>query len=271
MRRLFARAIGWMTCVVVVSAQNPQRSPRPLPANLPESNPYTSATDLELGRKLYQGRCGHCHGLSGEGGRGAVLNAGNFRRGGSDRELFVTIRTGIPNTEMPGAFNLPEIEIWRVVGYVQQLARQGTPERSTGDAAAGAIVYQKNSCATCHRIEAAGGFMGPDLTDVGGKRALRHLRASIVDPSVDIPLEYRSVAVTDRRGRNVSGIHLNEDEYSIHLRDNEGNLRSFMKSDLSGITLPRQSLMPSYASLPAVDVENLVAYLSSLRPASKLP
>ncbi|PYR54569.1 MAG: hypothetical protein DMF85_21960, partial [Acidobacteria bacterium] len=136
MRTRTALAIGWITCVALVSAQNPERRPRPLPSNLPETNPFTSATDLEIGRKLYQGRCGHCHGQSGEGGRGAVLNAGNFRRGGSDRELFVTIRNGIPNTEMPGAFNLPDIEIWRVVGYVQQLARQGTAERSAGDAVA---------------------------------------------------------------------------------------------------------------------------------------
>ena len=77
------------------------------------------------------------------------------------------------------------------------------------------------------------------------------------------------MSVTDRRGRNVSGIHLNEDEYSIHLRDIDGNLRSFMKTELTGITLPRQSLMPAYASLPPVDVENLVAYLSSLRPARR--
>jgi putative heme-binding domain-containing protein len=270
MRTLAALAIGCITGVALVPAQNPQRQPRPLPSNLSETNPFTSARDLEIGRKLYQGRCGHCHGQSGEGGRGAVLTSGNFRRGGSDRELFVTIRNGIPNTEMPGAFNLPDIEVWRVVGYVQQLARQGTAERSPGDPAAGAIVYQRNGCATCHRIDAAGGFIGPDLTDIGAKRALRHLRESIVDPSADIPLDYRLVSVTDRRGRDVSGIHLNEDEHSLHLRDLEGNLRSFMKTELTRITLPRQSLMPAYASLPPVDVENLVAYLSSLRPA-KLP
>ena len=98
---------------------------------------------------------------------------------------------------------------------------------------------------------------------------MRHLRQSIVDPNADLPLDYRSVSVTDAKGKTTSGIHLNEDEYSVHLRDLTGNLRSFMKSELKEITLPRQSLMPAYPSLSAADLENLVAYLGSLRPARK--
>src|SRR5207247_2576278 len=37
-------------------------------------------------------------------------------------------------------------------------------------------------------------------------------------------------------------------------------------SELKDIKLPRESLMPAYTSLPKADLENLVAYLSSLRP-----
>ena len=270
MRTVWLIACCWISCIVWASAQGGgARQPRPLPANLPETNPYSSAADLAIGRKLFIGRCGQCHGQNGEGGRGAVLNTGRFRYGGSDRELFVTIRNGIANTEMPGAFNLPEIEIWRMVGFVQQLGRQGATEQSSGDAAAGADVYQKNACSTCHTIGGQGGFLGPDLTDVGAKRALRYIRESIVDPSADISFDYRPVEVIDRTGKSVTGVHLNEDEYSIHLRDLSGNLRSFMKTDLKEIKLPRQSLMPAYASLPAGDLENLVAYLGTLRPDRK--
>ena len=62
----------WLACVLSAAAQAPPRQARPAPANLPEVNPYTSAADLAIGRAIYNGRCGHCHGLSGEGGRGAV-------------------------------------------------------------------------------------------------------------------------------------------------------------------------------------------------------
>jgi putative heme-binding domain-containing protein len=255
----------WLACVLAASAQNPRQA-RQAPANLPDVNPYASAADIAIGRSIYNGRCGHCHGLGGEGGRGAVLSAGRFRYGGSDRDLFITIRSGVPDTEMPGV-NIPDMEVWRLVAYVQQLGRQGGSDPITGDAAAGAAVYARAACAQCHTIGGQGGFLGPDLTEIGDRRAVRHLRQSIVDPGADIALDYRPVTVTDAKGTATSGVHLNEDEYSIHLRDLAGNLRSFMKSELKGMTLPRQSLMPAYPALTATDVENLVAYLASLRPA----
>jgi putative heme-binding domain-containing protein len=260
----------WLACVLSAAAQAPPRPARTA-ASLPETNPFTSATDIALGRAVYNGRCGQCHGLEGEGGRGAALNTGRFRHGGSDRELFLTIRNGIPNTEMPGAGNLTDMEVWRMVGYVQQLGRRGASEPITGDATAGAAVYANAACAQCHTVDGRGGHLGPDLSDIGARRAVRHLRQSIADPSADIPLDYRPVTVVDARGTTIGGIHLNEDEYSIHLRDLAGNLRSFMKSELKGVTLPRQSLMPAYPALTPADLENLVAYLASLKPARVAP
>jgi hypothetical protein len=44
-----------------------------------------------------------------------------------------------------------------------------------------------------------------------------------------------------------------------------------MKTEVKEFTLPRQSLMPSYASLAPADVENLVAYLGSLQPPRRAP
>src|SRR6266511_83706 len=258
-------------CVLSAAAQTPGRQARPAPANLPETNPYSSAADIAMGRAVYIGRCGHCHGQNGEGGRGAVLNTGLFRHGGSDRELFLTIRNGIPDTEMPGSANLLDLEIWRMVGYVQQLGRQGASDPSSGDAAAGAAVYARSACAQCHTIDGQGGYLGPDLTGIGARRAVRHLRQSIVDPNADVGLDYRSISVTDLKGATTTGIHLNEDEYSVHIRDVSGSSRSFMKRELKEIALPRQSLMPAYPSLTAADLENLVAYLASLRPARRPP
>src|SRR4029453_3356641 len=160
--------------VVSALAQDAPRPARSASSDVPDTNPYSSAADLEIGRRLYNGRCGHCHGLNGEGGRGAVLNAGRFRRGGTDRELFQIVRTGIPDTEMPGAAILPSPDIWRLVAYVKQLSKQGTSEPSRGDVTAGAIVYERNGCATCHSIDRKGGFLGPDLTGIGSRRAVRH-------------------------------------------------------------------------------------------------
>jgi putative heme-binding domain-containing protein len=259
--KILAIAMVCLCCDLPSTAQ-----PRQNVSAITQTNPYSSAVDLEAGRKLYLGRCGHCHGQSGEGGRGAVLNSGRFRHGGSDRELYTVIRNGIPNTEMPGAFRLPEVEIWRMVAYVKQLGQQGASDPVTGDATAGSAVYAKNGCDQCHTIRGEGGFAGPDLTDIGAKRALRHLRESLTNPDADIPLDFRSVSVTTSAGKSIRGIHLYEDEYSIHLREMSGALRSFLKSELTQVELPRRSMMPAYSALSGTDVENLIAYLSSLRP-----
>lgn len=252
--------------ILSAAAQQTGAPSRPGPANLPLTNPFTSASDVEAGRRLYVGRCGHCHGQSGEGGRGAVLTAGQFRHGESDRDLFLIVRSGIPNTEMPGSPNLQETDLWRIVAYVRQLSRQGAAEPITGDAAAGALVYQRHACSRCHNLDGQGGFLGPALTDIGVRRASRYLRQSIVDPNADIPLDYRSVQVITATGTTVVGIHLNEDEYSIHVREMNGALRSFLKSELKATTLTGESLMPAYASLSKEELDNLVAYLSAPRP-----
>lgn len=264
-RKAFLMAGCWIVWPVYALAQQPAAQSPPGSASLPENNPYSTAADVEAGRRLYLGRCGPCHGLSGEGGRGAVLNGGQFQRADSDRDLFMIVRNGIPNSEMPGAQSSPEIEIWRTVAYVRQLSRQGSPEPITGDPAAGAVVYQRRGCTACHTIDGQGGVLGPDLTGIGAKRSVRYLRESIVNPNADIPLDHRSVAVVTAAGTTVTGIHLNEDEYSVHLRDTSGVPRSFLKSELKEITLTGQSLMPAYPSLSRDDLENLVAYLSSLR------
>ena len=264
-RNILLGACCWVASVMIAPAQGRGGQSLPGPPILPANNPHASAADVEAGRILYVGRCGHCHGQTGEGGRGAVLNTGQFHHGESDRDLFLIVRTGIPNSEMPGSAGLSEVELWRVVAYVRQLSRQGAPEPVTGDAAAGALVYQSRGCARCHTIDGQGGFMGPDLTDLGTKRSVRYVRESIVNPNADIPLDYRSVAVITAAGTRVAGIHLNEDEYSIHLRDTSGILRSFLKSELAEIRLTGESLMPAYASLSKDELDNLVAYLSSLR------
>ena len=234
-------------------------------ANLPEKNPLASEADIAIGRQLFLGRCALCHGQDGEGGRGAALNTGQFRHGTSDREMFMTVRNGISNTEMPGTF-LTDPEVWRLVAYVKRLGLTRAPEeKASGDPQAGRAVYESQGCASCHRIDGSGSDLGPDLSAVGAQSSLRYLRDSIVNPSAYIPLSYRSVNVTSASGVKTRGLHLNEDDYSIQLRDVDGNPRSFMKNDLKEIRYERESLMPPYRALSESDLDNLLAYLKCLQ------
>ena len=190
--------------------------------------------------------------------------------GGSDRELFRTIRRGIEGTEMPGN-GLSQDELWKIVAYVRSLAALGATERASGDPAAGRAVYEgKGACSQCHWVERRGGILGPDLSEIGRRRSLKFLRESLIDPDKDIAPDYQTVSVVTPAGKNVRGVRLNEDEYTIQLRDATENMLSFRKADLKSVKRETTSMMPAYrTALSASEIENLVAYLSSLRGKSK--
>src|SRR5215469_2194011 len=246
----------------------------PAAVHLPRStapaakNPLDTPADAELGRMTFvtRGGCSYCHANDGTGGRGANLTLGEYRFGGSDAELFETIRNGIPESDMPPTRG-PDQEIWRLAAFVKRLGSQGLEEKAPGDAAAGKTVYDtKGGCAGCHMIDQRGGILGPDLTRVGRRRSLKYLEESIISPEADLPLAYRGVRVVTASGETVTGIRLNEDDISIQLRDMSGNLRAFLKDKVKEIRRDQPSLMPAYrTALGKQEIEDLVAYLSSLK------
>jgi cytochrome c1 len=73
--------------------------------------------------------------------------------------------------------------------------------------------------------------------------------------------------VTSLNGQTVAGIKLNEDDYSIQIRDTGGNPRSFLKHELKEIRRDNPSLMPGYSSMNEKQLQDIVAYLSSLKGA----
>jgi putative heme-binding domain-containing protein len=230
-------------------------------------NPFDTPQGAEQGRSLFQTHCVYCHGAHGEGGRGADLTLGQYRRGGSDAELFVTVRNGIPGS-MP-AVSATDEEVWMMVAFVKKLGSPGLYETAKGDTAAGRTIYEgKGRCAMCHSIGREGGSLGPDLSDVGRRRTLRYLEESLVTPEADVPIRYRAIQVVTKSGETCSGMMLNEDDISIQLRDTNDNLRSFLKENIQEVRHDKPSLMPAYGStLNRKELEDLVAYLNSLRGA----
>jgi cytochrome c oxidase cbb3-type subunit 3 len=262
MPRLFTISLLFVSLAAAQEGQNtPDRD-----KNLPDRNPFSAPSDIATGHQYFLGHCAQCHGPEGEGGRGVNLTTGRYRHGDSDPQLYMTIRKGVPGSEMHGS-RLSPPELWRVVAYVRRLGAAGAEEKATGDANAGRAIYEgKAGCAACHLVNGSGGLLGPDLTEIGLRRSLKFLRDSIVDPSASISPLYRSGAVVTKTGAKIRGIVLNEDDYSIQLRDMGQELRSFLKSDLQDVRLESQSLMPSYkTALSDTEVTDLVAYLNSLR------
>jgi putative heme-binding domain-containing protein len=236
------------------------------PPGLPTHNPYTTAADIERGARLFRFNCAVCHGPAGTGGKGANLAQAKLRRAPDDHALFLVVRQGIPGTEMPpGWWVLDEHEMWQVVAYVRSLGRV-VQETVRGDAHAGEQLFRKAGCISCHQVALEGGRVGPPLTDIGSHRGASYLRSVIIDPAAELPEGFLQVQVVTRDGQRVRGIRLNEDTWSIQLRDLSDHLLSFWKEDLVALEKqPGGSPMRSYRErLSDHELDDLVAYLVSL-------
>jgi cytochrome c oxidase cbb3-type subunit III len=239
----------------------------------------TSAHQVAQGEHLYQAHCAGCHGPKGEGGSGPTLAKPILTRATNEESLIRIIAEGIPGTEMPRS-RLNSEQINQLAIFVRQLG-QTAPERVTGDLKRGQELYQtKGGCVQCHAINGRGGALGPDLTDIGLRRGARHLRVALTDPEADVPKSYNlyrteislpdnflEVRVVTRNGQRVRGVRLNEDTFSIQLRDSGNRIHSFFKSELAELHKDwGKSSMPSYRTVfTKEELDDLVAFLASLR------
>lgn len=227
-------------------------------------NPYTNAEDEQAGRRLFRAQCAGCHGPDGTGtGAGPNLASGTFVHGGSDEALFRAISKGLPGTTMP-AFSFSGLQIWELVTHVRALGIAHGASENRGDPTAGAAIFRAN-CSRCHRAAGEGGLSGPDLTAIGARRSHAELRESIGNPDAQVASEYWSVAATMSAGQTVRGVRLNEDTFSIQIRDENGRLQSLRKGDLKDVEVIRRSPMPSFAGkLSDAQMDNVIAWLISL-------
>jgi cytochrome c oxidase cbb3-type subunit III len=234
---------------------------------VPKENPYTTPVDLKRGEQLFGGQCAGCHGPKGEGGKGAVLAQPRLRRAPDDETLFRVIRDGVKGTEMPAAGTLTSREIWQLADYVRSLGRLA-PETVLGDSKHGQELYRtKGNCAQCHIINGRGGSLGPELTEIGARRNAAHLRAVVLNPEANMISGFLQVRLVTAEGHRITGVRLNEDTFTIQVRDLNGRIYSFIKQDLKEVQKePDKSPMPSFRGVfSATETDDLVAYLASLR------
>jgi putative heme-binding domain-containing protein len=170
---------------------------------------------------------------------------------------------------MPAGWVMISKEVWQVSGFVRTLGRIA-PEEVPGNAANGEKLYRsKGNCAQCHTVRGQGGTFGPDLSEIGSRRSASYLRAAVLDPEKTVPEGFVQVRLVTKEGRRITGVRLNEDTFTVQVRDLEG-MHSFQKQDLREFQKePGKTPMPSYRGLlSAAEVDDLVAYLVSLRGGS---
>jgi cytochrome c oxidase cbb3-type subunit 3 len=254
-----------------LSAQPPQ------PASVEQTrNPLTgNAEAISKGAVLFRQECVFCHGVGARGGmRGPDLTTGSWTHGGSDADLRQTITDGVNGTAMPPN-NLKTEEIWQIISYLRTVQQTAPP--ATGDQARGETLFFGTArCSTCHIVNGRGGRLGPELSTVGSARSRAYLVESIRQPAKQLTqirafggdgLKYDTVTAVTADGRTIVGVPMNEDTFTLQVMDQSERIHSFDKKSLKSLRHENRSLMPAYdaARLPDADLDNLVAYLQSLR------
>src|SRR5262245_61546538 len=146
------------------------------------------------------------------------------------------------------------------------MALQPPAPNGAGNAAAGKALFEgRGRCASCHYIGDAERSVGPDLGWIGIARTASALRQSLIDPNDQVFRRYFTIVIETKAGQRLEGLLRQEDDRSIEIRDAAGEVKSFLKQDLKDVKREERSLMPSYAALSAAELDDLVAYLRTLR------
>jgi putative heme-binding domain-containing protein len=216
--------------------------------------------------------------VDGAGGEGPALARPVLPRAPDDAALIRIMAAGIPGTAMSRSWWLSAEELGQIAAYVRSLAPHDVDELVSGDAERGQEVYARLGCDRCHTIGGFGTSRGPDLTTLGLRRGPTYLREAVLDPGAALPrgqtaisgdfVDYLPVRVVDADGTEVRGMRMNEDSYTIQVKDARGTLHSFYKPALRVLDkIFDSSLMRSYRDrLTDEEVDDLVKYLMSLTP-----
>lgn len=145
-----------------------------------------------------------------------------------------------------------------------------------GDAAKGEKVFFKKEaqCSKCHRVGGVGAWVGPDLSQIGGKLSRDGLLYALLYPSDGIAHEYVQYAVRTKGEQVFAGLVLEETAERIILKNAEGDRIVVAAADIDAKRAMPVSIMPEGLAHAISDGElaDLLSYLSTLRkPSLVLP
>lgn len=259
--RYAACAVIWFASVVLASAQAPP--------------PKYDPASVERGRQFFASTCGFCHGTNAKGGEkgpdllrsvlvlhdengksiGPVILNGRLDKGMPRFALSTTQITDIANFLHNSVLTAEDRDNYKILNIV------------IGDPKAGATYFATN-CASCH--SATG-----DFKQIGSKYDPATLQGKFILPdqswSEGNPprkVEAISVTVTLPSGESFTGTPLNIDDFTVSLRDQNGDYHSFQRTkDMPKVVIHNrlQAHMDLIGRYTDDDIHNLTAYLVTLK------
>lgn len=238
----------------------------PQPGATKESSGSSSLASA--GEMLFQQNCAFCHGRDAQGGEtGPDLTQSRLvRRDRGGDQIAEVIRNGRPEKKMP-AFHFSNQEMFSLVAFIHEAqataasrpgGRRGVEvsDLQTGDVNAGRDYFNgAGRCSTCHSPTG-------DLAGVASRYEGLQLEEQML-----YPREAKSHAtMTLPSGEQVTGTVAYLDEFTIALRDPQGNYRSWALNKVKyKIDAPVNAHVELFSKYSDADIHNLMAYLQTLR------
>lgn len=277
------RALG-IVLLLVVGFTPALAQRRPAPSGPP--NPFWNNADaVAAGEQLYNQNCTACHGPNGGAGQigPAIINTNMsqaLRGEVNDYQIVDIIRDGVPGTTMPAwKGKLSNDQILQIGAFLHSLRGMAIDNPLPGDVAKGeAVFWGKGGCGTCHSVSGRGGLIGPDLTDIAGKRKSVQISNALTKPLhaivgdggahlQELPVmdSYDAVHVVLNDGKAIDGVLLNQDSYSLQMIGMDNQVHLLDRADIKTIT-EKPKLMPTDYDkrLTPAEFKDLMAYLSRL-------
>lgn len=138
-----------------------------------------------------------------------------------------------------------------------------------GDADRGATLFFSKtelSCVRCHKVDRAGGEVGPNLTVIGKDKDARYLLEAICIPDAKIANGFETAVIVDLEGRVHSGIVKTENDDFVELILADGSQQRILQDDIEARRKGNSSMPADLTKhMTPRELRDLVAYLSSLK------
>jgi putative heme-binding domain-containing protein len=142
---------------------------------------------------------------------------------------------------------------------------QSTTPSSTSENDRAKRIIAENGCLACHRVEKQGGYTGPTLNGVGGRRTADEIRTAIVHPHPTLDPGNNLALLITVDGKTRTGRILSQSDNDVRLINASGDVAIYAKSDLRELTIINTNPMPSFeGKITGEDLDDLVRYLGSL-------
>jgi putative heme-binding domain-containing protein len=183
---------------------------------------------------------------------------------GSYQQWFATTYPQMPPATPPKVETTSRYALEELHAYLGESSTKG-------DAARGAVVFEKANCIKCHRHGSKGEAIGPDLSTVAQRFTRKEILESVLFPSQVVSDQYSSKLVTTVDGKTLSGIVAPGGGDAIVVLQANGEKTVLAAKDVESTAPTKKSAMPEglFNSLQLQDVADLFAYLQTggKRPA----